>query len=147
MRPAPTLRRARSSTPSKTCGGRIGKHRCSRLCAMRKLLALVITGALAGILATAAFAATKSVKVGDNYYVRASGVPTVTVNKGDRLKFNFRGDDSHNAHGVGIKLGASCLEVRSSGSCRTNRLSKRGTFTIYCDVHGKSDQKMRVKVR
>jgi plastocyanin len=114
---------------------------------MRKLLALVIAGALAGTLAATALAATKAVKVGDNYYVRSSGVPTVTVNKGDRLKFNFRGTASHNAHGVGISLGSSCLQVRSSGSCRTNRLKKKGTFVIYCDVHGKADQKMRVKVR
>jgi plastocyanin len=114
---------------------------------MRKLLVLAAVAALAGILATAAFASTKAVKVGDNYYVRSSGVPTVTVNKGDRLKFNFRGTASHNAHGVGINLGSSCLQVRSSGSCRSNRLKKKGTFVIYCDVHGKADQKMRVKVR
>jgi plastocyanin len=113
---------------------------------MRKLLVLVVAGSLLAVLAATALAATKGVKVGDNYYVRSSGVPTVSVNKGDRLKFNFRGDSPHNAHGSGISLGSDCLKVRSSGSCTTSRLKKRGTFTIFCDVHGKSDQRMRLKV-
>jgi len=113
---------------------------------MRKLLVFVFAAALAGVLAATALAATKSVKVGDNYFVRSSGVPTVSVHKGDRLKFNFTGDSAHNAVGVGISLGSSCKTIRSSGSCRTSALKKRGTFTIYCQVHGKADQKMRVKV-
>jgi plastocyanin len=113
---------------------------------MRKLRVLALAVSLLGILAAVALADTKGVKVGDNYYVRSSGVPTVSVKKGDRLKFNFRGSNPHNAHGVGISLGSDCLKVRSSGSCRTRALKKRGTFTIFCDVHGKSDQKMRVKV-
>ena len=113
---------------------------------MRKFLALVIAVALMGALAAVAFADTKAVKVGDNYFVRSSGVPTVSVKKGDRLKFNYRGDDAHNAKGVGINLGKSCRTVRDSGSCTSNRLTTRGTFTIFCEVHGKSDQKMRVKV-
>src|SRR3954451_3202942 len=105
---------------------------------MRKLLAIVIAGAVLGVLAATAFAATKSVKVGDNYYVRSSGVPTVSVHKGGRLKFNFTGDDVHNAKGVGISLGADCRKFRSSGSCTTRKLRKRGTFTIFCEIHGKS---------
>src|SRR5688572_1798217 len=114
---------------------------------MRKLLALVLAGALAGVLAATALAATKSVKVGDNYFVRSSGVPTVTINKGDRLKFNFAGNNPHNAKGVGIALGQACATVRKSGSCRSNALKKSGTCTIYCAVHGKGDQRMRVKIR
>ena len=46
---------------------------------MRKLIVLVIAAAAVTALAATAFAATRSVKVGDNYYVRSSGVPTVTV--------------------------------------------------------------------
>jgi plastocyanin len=114
---------------------------------MRKLLVLGVVGVLACVLAATALAATKSVKVGDNYYVRASGVPTVTVKKGDKLKFNFKGSSAHNAHGVGISLGSSCKTVRSSGSCTTPKLNKKGTFTVFCDLHGKSDQSMKLKVR
>jgi plastocyanin len=114
---------------------------------MRKLLAIVIAGAVFGVLAAVALGATTSVKVGDNYYVRAKGVPTVSVSKGSRLKFNFRGKAMHNAKGVGISLGSDCRKVRDHGSCTTSKLRKTGTFTIFCEVHGKSDQRMRVKVR
>ena len=113
---------------------------------IRKLLAPALAAALAGFLATAALAATKSVKVGDNYYVRASGVPTVTVKKGSKLKFNFTGSAVHNARGVGINLGSSCRKTRSSGSCTSAALNKVGTFTVYCEVHGKSDQRMKLRV-
>jgi plastocyanin len=114
---------------------------------MRKPLVLVLVLALSAVLAATALAATKSIKVGDNYYVRPSGVPTVTINKGDKLKFNFTGDKPHNAIGKGISLGSDCKKVRSSGSCRSSALKKTGTFTIYCAVHGAKDQSMKVRVR
>ena len=46
---------------------------------MRKLIVIVLALAVAAALAATALAATKSVKVGDNYFVRSSGVPTVSV--------------------------------------------------------------------
>ena len=48
---------------------------CSSLCSSSPSL---------GASAAPALAATKRVKVGDNYFVRDGGVPTVTVNKGTR---------------------------------------------------------------
>jgi len=114
---------------------------------MRKLIVLTVAVALLAALAATALAATKSVKVGDNYFVRSSGVPTVTINRGDRLRFNWRGSNPHNVRGVGISLGKSCRETRSSGTCRTPRLTKRGTFTVYCEVHGKRQQRMRLRIR
>ena len=39
--------------------------------------------------------AAKSVKVGDDYYVRSSGVPKVTVSKGTTVKWRFVGDNPH----------------------------------------------------
>jgi plastocyanin len=112
----------------------------------RKLLVLCLVGALAGVLAATALAATKSVKVGDNYYVKAKGVPTVSVKKGDKLKFNYAGSSTHNAYSKTINLGAACRKFKSSGSCTTRALTKKGTFTIYCEIHGQDDQSMRVKV-
>ena len=114
---------------------------------MRKVLVPFLALALLAALAATALAATKSISVGDNYFVRSSGVPKVTISKGSRLKFNFNGDKPHNAVGVGIKLGSSCAKLRSSGSCTSLALRKAGTFTIYCQVHGKSDQSMKVRIR
>jgi plastocyanin len=114
---------------------------------MRKVLVPLLSLALLGAIAATALAATKSVKVGDNYFVKSSGVPTVSIRKGDRLKFNFAGSRMHNAVGVGISLGSSCKKFRDHGSCTSSVLKKKGTFTIYCAVHGKSDQSMKVRIR
>jgi len=46
---------------------------------MRKLIVLALVIGCTGVLASVAMAATKSVKVGDDYYVRSRGVPTITV--------------------------------------------------------------------
>src|SRR5690349_2899948 len=101
---------------------------------MRKLIVAVIAAAAVTVLAATAFAATRSVKVGDNYYVRARGVPTVTVSKGTVVAWHFAG---HNAHTVSVKRGPVRFSssVRSSGTYR-KKMTRRGTYTIYCKIHG-----------
>ena len=59
-------------------------------------MALVV-GCL-GVLASVAMAATQSVKVGDDYYVRPSGVPKITVSKGTKVKWRFGTGTPHNGH-------------------------------------------------
>ena len=111
---------------------------------MRKLLVVALAAcALAARAATAV--AAKSVKVGDNYYVRASGVPKVTVSKGTTVKWRFAGSAPHT---VTVSRGPVKFNsgVRSGGSFR-KRMRKRGTYTIYCVVHGASDQKMKLVVK
>jgi plastocyanin len=112
---------------------------------MRKLIVAVVAAtALSGLVATA-FAATRSVKVGDNYYVRASGVPTVTVSKGTVVAWRFRGNSPHT---VSVKRGPVKFSssVKSSGSYR-HKMTRRGTYTIYCKIHGASDQRMKLVVK
>lgn len=114
---------------------------------MRKLLMFALAAAVIGTLAATALAATSTIKVGDNYYVRSKGVPTVTVKKGDKLRFRFTGIEHHNAKGKGISLGSSCSKLRDSGTCTSSALNKKGTFVIYCSNHEQADQSMKVKVR
>jgi plastocyanin len=112
---------------------------------LRKLIVLAIaTCALAALTATA-FAATKSVKVGDNYYVRPSGVPKVTVSKGTTVKWRFAGDSPHS---VTVSKGPVRFNsgVRSSGTFK-KKLTRRGTYTIFCTIHGPRDQKMKLVVK
>jgi plastocyanin len=112
---------------------------------MRKLIVLALaTCALAALTATA-FAATKSVKVGDDYYVRPSGVPKVTVSKGTTVKWRFVGDSPHS---VTVSKGPVKFNsgVKSSGTYR-KKMKKRGTYTIYCTIHGASNQKMKLIVK
>jgi plastocyanin len=112
---------------------------------MRKLFLVVLALSALAALAGTALAATKSVKVGDNYYVRASGVPKVTVSKGTTVRWRFAGD---NPHSVTVSRGPVKFNsgVRSSGSYR-KKMRRRGTYTIYCTIHGASDQKMKLVVK
>ncbi len=113
---------------------------------MRKLLVLALLTVLSGVLAATALAATKTVKVGDNWFVRSSSsVPKVTVNAGDTVRWSFVGDAPHN---VAVTRGPVKFRssTRSSGSYR-KKVTRRGTYTIVCTIHGASDQSMRLVVR
>jgi plastocyanin len=111
---------------------------------MRKVFVVVLALAALAVAASTAFAATKSVKVGDNYYVRSRGVPTVTVSKGTKVKWRFVTDTGHS---VTVKRGPTKFNsgVRTGGSY-SKTLRKRGTYTIYCVIHG-SEQKMKLVVK
>jgi plastocyanin len=112
---------------------------------MRKLIVLALVLGCVGALASVAMAATRSVKVGDNYYVRSRGVPTVTVKKGSKVKWHF---GTGTPHTVTVKSGPAKFNsgVRTSGTY-TKKLTKRGTYTIYCTIHGPRDQKMKLVVK
>ena len=114
---------------------------------MRKLLVLpvlVAAGGLMAVFSAAAPSATR-VKVGDNYFVRSSGVPTVTVSKGQRVKWVWRGRAPHNVKAVAgpSRFGSSTM---TDGSY-TKKLRRRGTYTIICTVHGGDVQKMKLVVK
>src|SRR3954451_16905813 len=109
---------------------------------MRKLIVIALAAAAVAVLAASALAATRSVKVGDNYYVRPSGVPKVTVSKGTTVAWHFRGSGSHP---VTVSRGPVHFNsgVRSGGTFR-KKMRRRGTYTIYCTIHGASDQRMKL---
>ena len=109
---------------------------------MRKPIVIAIAVCGLAVLAATAMAATKSVTVGDNYYVRKSGVPKVTVSKGTTVRFNFSVADS--PHTVTRLSGPSFKSC--SDTCRRT-LRKRGTYRLYCAIHGKGDQSMRLVVK
>jgi plastocyanin len=113
---------------------------------MRRLL-LAVTGAilLAGATAAPSLSAGRSVKVGDNFFVKDGGVHTVTVKKGDTVKWNFTGNAAHN---VTVKSGPAKFHSKtmSSGSF-SKKLTKKGLYTLYCTIHGASDQSMKLRVK
>src|SRR5215212_3811807 len=112
---------------------------------MRKLIVMALVVGCLGMVASVAMAATKRVKVGDDYYVRPSGVPKVTVSKGTTVKWRFVGDSPHS---VTVSKGPVKFNsgVKSSGTYR-KKMKKRGTYTIYCTIHGASNQKMKLIVK
>jgi plastocyanin len=108
---------------------------------MRTLpLALVI----ALLAAAPAAAATKNVKIGDDYYVRPGSPPTVTVTKGTTVKWNWRGSRQHN---VVVQTGPVRFEsaLKRSGSYRKT-MKRRGTYKIVCSIH-QPDMAMTLKVK
>jgi plastocyanin len=112
---------------------------------LRKLIAVAATAAVAAF-AAPALAATKTVAVGDNWFVKnTTGTPTVTVKKGTTVKWVWKGDSQHNVHAVsGPATFASAL--KTSGSFK-RKLSKKGTYKLICDKHGAADQSMKLVVK
>jgi plastocyanin len=108
------------------------------------LLSATAAIAACGVIAAASQGAS-TVNVGDNYFVRPSGVPTVSAAKGSRVTFKFIG---HRPHTVSVKTGPSKFSStrRSSGSYKTPTLRK-GTYVLYCKVHGQRDQSMKLSVK
>jgi plastocyanin len=109
------------------------------------VLKAIVVVLLAGLLAAPAFGATKRVAVGDNWFVRSTGTPTVTVSKGTTVTWRWTGRSLHN-----VTVTKGPVKFRS-GSKLSGRFSKRlrraGTYTIVCTVHGARDQSMKLVVR
>jgi plastocyanin len=103
------------------------------------LIALVLTLSLTA--AAPALAKPRSVKIGDNYFVRSSGVPTVTVKHGKVVKWVWKGHHEHNVVASGPASFHSSLKSKGSFS---KRVSKKGTYTIICQIH--SGMRMKLKV-
>ena len=113
---------------------------------MRKLVVLFIVAATTAALAIPALAATRTVRVGDNYFVRDDdSVPTVTVKRNDTVRWRFVGDNTHN---VTVRRGPVRFRSAdmSSGVFR-KKLTRVGTYRIYCSIHGADDQSMTLRVR
>jgi plastocyanin len=111
---------------------------------VRKLISLALAAGLLGPAAAPAVAA-KTVKVGDNYFVRDGGVPTVKVSKGTKVRWVWTGKSLHN---VKVTKGPAKFGSPSQKSGDyAKRVRKAGTYRIVCTVHGASDQSMKLVVR
>jgi len=112
---------------------------------MRKLLALATVTVAAAVLAVPAFAATKSVKIGDNFFVtKAKKNSTVTAKVGDTVKWNWTGKFPHN---VTVKSGPVKFTSKTQkAGTFSKKITKKGTYKIFCSVHGAALQSMTLKV-
>jgi plastocyanin len=109
-----------------------------RLAAVLALLAWLLAAPASG-------GAAKSVAVGDNFFVRDGGVPTVSVAKGTKVTWRWTGRSLHN---VTVTKGPATFRSGSKTSGRfSKRLRRAGTYTIVCTVHGARDQSMKLVVR
>jgi plastocyanin len=110
---------------------------------MRKLLVVSLIAVASAVLATQALAATRSVKVADDYFVRKGSVPTVTVKKGTKVTWRWTGKDLHN-----LAVTKGPVKFRSSfksSGTYSKRLTRTGTYTIVCTIH-QPDMAMKLRV-
>ena len=96
------------------------------------------------VLAAPAAAATRNVKVGDDYFVRSGSPPTVTVVKGTTVKWNWAGSRQHNVVVVSGPVRFQSA-LKRSGSYK-RKLRRTGTYRINCSIHA-PDMAMTLKVR
>jgi plastocyanin len=109
---------------------------------MRKLPVAVLVTALAGVPAAGALAATRTVKVGDNYFIKARTTPTITVRTGTKVTFRWAGQVVHNvrAYRGPVKFHSRFM----SRGTYSRTLTRTGTYRLRCDVHPKQ---MRMTIR
>jgi plastocyanin len=94
---------------------------------------LILAAAAAALAAAPAWAATRTVRIDDNYFVRSGSPPTVTVAKGTVVKWRWRGTRRHN---VTVDSGPRYFESRTKRSGRFKRTMRiRGAYRIVCTVH------------
>ena len=112
---------------------------------MRRLFVVLSVPAVAAVFAIPAFAATKNVKVGDNYFVREGSTPTVTVKKNDTVRWAFAGENPHN---VTVTSGPVKFKstTKSSGVYR-KKVTRAGLYRIVCTIHDGQKINLRVKSR
>ena len=112
---------------------------------MRKLIALSLALALFAVAGGQALARpSRSVKVGDDFFVRSGPPATITVAKGTNVTFHWRGSSLHNVHARRGPVTFKSSYKRSGSFSKV--LDRRGTYTIYCDIHA-PDMKLTIKVK
>jgi plastocyanin len=111
---------------------------------MRKLLACTLALALLGAAGSQAIARpAKSVKVGDDFFVRKGSAPTVTVKRGTKVTWKWAGKSLHNVH---ARKGPATFRSSSKTKGSFSKVMRKpGTYKIVCDIHGPS-MKMTLKV-
>jgi plastocyanin len=108
---------------------------------------LVIGAALLLSAAPAYGAASKTIKVGDNFYLPK----TVMVNRGTTVTWKWPGyDEAGDVHDVKLKTGPKGVKKFQSEAASTDYSFKRkltvaGTYKLICTLH--EEMTMTIKVR
>jgi plastocyanin len=110
---------------------------------MGKLLAVIAAGATAAALAVPAVAATKNVRVDDDYFVKSGSRPTVSVSKNDTVKWVWRGDVVHNVFATKGPQKFHSKTIAKGSYAR--KMTVRGTYLIVCTIHSGMEMNLKVK--
>ena len=112
---------------------------------MRKLVVLLAVASVSASLAVPAVAATKTVKVGDIWFIsKAKNHGTVKAKVGDTVKWTWVGDFPHN---VTVNKGPVKFKSKTQKKGTfSKKITKPGTYKIICTIHGAKAQSMTLKV-
>ena len=108
---------------------------------LRIALVAIVLAVLVGASATVALAATKNVgvrKSGTHYLFSPR---TLTIRRGDTVRWSWRGSVPHNVTGPGFH---SRTAPRLTFS---RRFTRAGTYRIRCTIHAALGQRMTIRVR
>jgi plastocyanin len=111
---------------------------------MRRSLVALLVLAVAGATAAVTAQGAATINVGDDYFVRPSGKPTVNTKQGTQVTFRFVGRKRHRIKGTGPANFS--FKARDTGSVKRT-FGKAGTYTVICTIHGASDQSMKLVVK
>jgi plastocyanin len=104
---------------------------------------LILAAAVAALAAAPAAAATRTVRVDDNYFGSTGSPPTVRVDKGTVVRWRWRGSRRHN---VVVQSGPRLFRSKKKRSGTFERTMRvRGTYRIICEIHEPS-MRMRLVV-
>lgn len=116
---------------------------------MRRIaVATLAVCAVVALPASVGAAGAKSVKIGDDWFVKQDtrsgkdSVFTVSVKKGTKVTWRWVGDAPHN-----VTVTKGPVRFRSStktSGTYTKTMSKKGSYTLTCTVHAEMDMKLRV---
>jgi plastocyanin len=109
---------------------------------LRKVLIALLVAGAAGMTASQASAA-RTVRVGDDWFVRDGRPSTVSVSRGTVVRWRWTGREQHNVVASGPASFRSAL--KRSGTYR-KKVSRRGTYRIICSIH-QPDMRMTLRVR
>jgi plastocyanin len=106
---------------------------------MKRLIAvLVAVAVVAAAIAVPALATTRTVKVGPRTRFTRSErtLRSLTIHKGDKIKFEFTGSLPHNVRiAKGPTRRRTITRTHRRGYEKTRTFTRAGTYTIVCDIH------------
>jgi plastocyanin len=113
---------------------------------MRKLIVLATVVVATAAIAAPALAATKTVKIGDVWFIsKAKNHKTVSAKVGDTVKWVWVGKMPHN---VTVSSGPVKFKSKTQNKGTfSKKITKAGTYKINCTIHGVKAQSMTLKVK
>ena len=117
-----------------------------------RLITAALMAASLAVGTTVAFAGTKTIKIGDNWFVSPTkNNTTVKISKNSRIKWKWSGSDEHNVRlksaPSGVTKSKFTISERSTGTKRTSKLTKPGLYKFICSIHDYDNQIVKVRVK